>query len=520
MDASIPKKRRKWLKITGITLAVLVIVAGLGVGSYFLFFNQNVEQAEDFTLVTVNDVYFTLSDYRGKVVLIDFMYINCDPCQQLMPHLVNIRSSFNDSLVMLTIDVLTTDNKTELVAFRDTYGATWYFARDTEGIAEKYGVTTLPKTVVINQEGYVTFSKAGFNTETGLEEAIRNTLEGKAERISLGYTYYLVVALLAGILSFFTPCAFPLLPSYMAFNLDLLSKEEIKIKEKQEKLKEEAKENGFEESETEEDDEEQEKKLAKMQLRNRLWKSFLWGGSAALGVAVFYMIIGIIAASVGEAIGPWVHYITPVMGVLLVILGIISLTPFTLDMGFAINAIDKILGKNNLLEVIDENDTSKKAQRKRKRLARRITRKEKQEARWHVDEDDTSKQAERKRIRVEKRKERQAGPRQIPQTIQLFFYGVTYALASVACNGPILLGMVLNAIDSGAFGKAILIFVVYSVAMAFLMIVITMLVGLSKDYLLDKLRASTKVVKIISGILLILAGGFLVGYFLWNFFKL
>ncbi|MHA1366433.1 MAG: hypothetical protein ACTSP5_08510, partial [Candidatus Heimdallarchaeota archaeon] len=77
-----------------------------------------------------------------------------------------------------------------------------------------------------------------------------------------------------------------------------------------------------------------------------------------------------------------------------------------------------------------------------------------------------------------------------------------------------------NAIDSGAFGKAILIFVVYSVAMAFLMIVITMLVGLSKDTILDKLRASTKAVKIISGILLILAGGFLVGYFLWNFFKM
>ncbi len=338
MEATDTKEGKKWLKITGITLAVLVVVAGLGAGSYFLFFNQIVTQAEDFTLVTINDVYFTLSDYRGKVVLIDFMYIDCDPCQQLMPHLVDIRSSFNDSLVMLTIDVLTTDNKTDLQIFRDTYGATWYFARDTKGIAENFAVTTLPKTVVIDQEGYITFAKAGFNTEIGLEEAIRNTLEGKAERISLGYTYYLVIALLAGILSFFTPCAFPLLPSYMAFNLNLLAKEEINVKEKHTKRKEDEK---VEDKELESDLEEDEKKLRKMQLRNRLWKSFLWGGSAALGITVFYMIIGTIAALVGEAIGPWVHYITPVMGVLLVTLGIISLTPFTLDMGFAINAIDK-----------------------------------------------------------------------------------------------------------------------------------------------------------------------------------
>ncbi|MHA1126500.1 MAG: redoxin domain-containing protein [Candidatus Heimdallarchaeota archaeon] len=513
MEATNPKKAKKWLKITGITLAVLVVVAGLGAGSYFLFFNQNVAPAADFTVTTVDDVYFSLSDNRGKVVLIDFMYIDCDPCQQLIPHLVDIRSEFDASLVMLTIDVFPSqDNKTELLNFANSYNASWYFALDTQGITEKYGVTTLPKTVVIDQEGYVTFAKSGFNTEVGLEEAIRNTLEGKAERISVGYTYYLVIALLAGILSFFTPCAFPLLPSYMAFNLDLLSKEEIKFKEKLEKKKEEEEEETEIETET--------KKQAKSLFRNRLWKSFLWGGSAALGVVVFYMIIGTIAALVGEAIGPWVHYITPVIGVLLVILGIISLTPFTLDMGFAINAIDKILGRNNLLEDIDEDDTSKKAQRKRKLNERKIVRKKRQDARWHVDENDTSKKAERKRQRYEKMKEREAGPRQIPQTVQLFFYGVTYALASVACNGPILLGMVLNAIDSGAFGKAILIFVVYSVAMAFLMIVITMLVGLSKDVLLDKLRASTTVVKIISGILLILAGGFLVGYFLWNFYQM
>ena len=493
MESTDTKKGKKWLKITGITLAVLVVVAGLGVGSYFLFFYQNVEQAENFTVTTVADTNFTLSDFRGKVVLLDFMYIGCEPCELLMPHLVDIRASFNDSLVMLTIDILGT-NDTALEEFRDTFNATWDFALDTDNLIEKFAVTTLPKTVVIDQEGYVTFTKSGFNTEVGLEDTIRSTLEGDAERIGLGYTYYLVLALLAGILSFFTPCAFPLLPSYMAFNLNLLSKEEVKFKEKLAKRKadEDAEKEKLEESDTEEEaDEDQDKKLARLQLRHRLWKSFLWGGSAALGIAVFYMIIGTIAALVGEAIGPWVHYITPVMGVLLVILGIISLTPFTLDMGFAINAVDKILGRNNLLDENDENDTSKKAQRKRKRL--------------------------------EKKNEREAsrnGPRQIPQTVQLFFYGVTYALASVACNGPILLGMVLGAIESGAFGKAILIFLVYSVAMAFLMIVITMLVGLSKEAILDKLRASTKAVKIISGILLILAGGFLVGYFLWNLYKI
>jgi len=56
--------------------------------------------------------------------------------------------------------------------------------------------------------------------------------------------------------------------------------------------------------------------------------------------------------------------------------------------------------------------------------------------------------------------------------------------------------------------------------MALLMIVITLLVGFSKDALINRLQASTKAVKIISGILLILAGGFLIGWFLWDRYKL
>ena len=79
--------------------------------------------------------------------------------------------------------------------------------------------------------------------------------------------------------------------------------------------------------------------------------------------------------------------------------------------------------------------------------------------------------------------------------------------------------MSFSAIESGAFAKAILIFAIYSLAMGLPMIIITILVGLSKDALINKLQASTKFVKILSGALLILAGGFLIGYFFWNHFS-
>ena len=452
------KLNRRWLKVTAITLSVLIIVAGLSVGGYFLFSSRQLDPAPDFSITTLNDQNFTLSSYRGKVVLLDFMSITCAPCWEMVPELISYTEEFQDDLVILSIDVDFSDNASDLKTKADEYNATWEFAIDYNSTVQGlFSVTGLPKIVVINIDGFITFSKSGVNAHNDLYETVQETIEGTASIISFRHTFYLVAAFIAGALSFFSPCAFPLLPGYMAYNLDLLAKEEK------------------EDEEVEEDVNEQE--IKKIRVRKRLWKSFLWGSSAAFGVALFYMIIGLIAAFVGEVVGEWVEYITPAIGGILIILGIISLTPYSIDMSRAINAIEKLFSREkNNSEVEDENQ---KKEKKKNRFRR-----------------------------------------EIPNLVRLFVYGITYALASIGCNLPILLGLVGGAIESGDFLRAILIFIVYSFTMALLMIGITILVGLSKDTLINKLQASTKVVKILSGVLLILAGGFLIGYFLWNRYKI
>jgi cytochrome c-type biogenesis protein len=279
----------------------------------------------------------------------------------------------------------------------------------------------------------------------------------------------MVAAFFSGILSFFSPCAFPLLPGYMAYNLDLLVRDEKKKEEKEV------------ESEEEEEVEKKEIQDTRVDVRRRVWKSFLWGSAAAFGVLLFYMIIGLISAFVGEVVAKWVEYITPAIGAILIILGIITFTPLQLNMSKAVDAISKIGTRR----------------RKKKKDIDSVE---------DINDDEASMQ--------------EGGIKgEMPQMFQLFIYGITYALASLGCNLPILLGLVVGSIEAGAFGKAILIFLIYSLAMSVLMIIITMLVGFSKDVLINKLRASTKFVKILSGILLILAGGFLIGWFLWNWYN-
>jgi cytochrome c biogenesis protein CcdA len=93
-----------------------------------------------------------------------------------------------------------------------------------------------------------------------------------------------------------------------------------------------------------------------------------------------------------------------------------------------------------------------------------------------------------------------------------FLYGFGYGLATTGCTFPIFFSLIIVPITSGRFLTGFLPFVSFASAMGFLMVVITVMIGLSKDALIKKLITSTEWIKRISGIILILAGLYL-GYF-------
>lgn len=76
--------------------------------------------APDFTLTTFGGNTFKLSDYQGKVVLLDFMAEYCDPCKIQMPELQKLQLEIGDDLVMLSINVAYPQETEELV--RDVFG--------------------------------------------------------------------------------------------------------------------------------------------------------------------------------------------------------------------------------------------------------------------------------------------------------------------------------------------------------------------------------------------------------------
>ena len=102
--------------------------------------------------------------------------------------------------------------------------------------------------------------------------------------------------------------------------------------------------------------------------------------------------------------------------------------------------------------------------------------------------------------------------RGVPVGVAVFLYGFGYALASTGCTLPLYVSITVLPLTSGFSGAALLTFLAFASAMAILMLVTTLLVGLAKRQLVAAFQRSTAWIKRASGVVLILAGLYL-GYY-------
>lgn len=137
------------------------------------------EVAPDFTLSDIDGVEFSIRDYRGKVVLLDFFSIYCLSCEDEILHLKSLHEEFIDDLVIISISVsFSSDTVEELQQFRQKHGIDWIVARDTVGINDEHGynVTLLPTLVIIDQEGYTKYRHVDLTDESVLRGEINEIM--------------------------------------------------------------------------------------------------------------------------------------------------------------------------------------------------------------------------------------------------------------------------------------------------------------------------------------------------------
>jgi peroxiredoxin len=117
--------------------------------------------APDFTLQGEDGKTYRLSDYRGKVVVLNFWATWCPPCRYEMPSMERAHKKLQgEKIVLLAINV--GESEDGVFEFTGQYPVTFPLLLDTEGaIIRKYPVIGLPTTFVIDPRGVVTYRAVG-----------------------------------------------------------------------------------------------------------------------------------------------------------------------------------------------------------------------------------------------------------------------------------------------------------------------------------------------------------------------
>ncbi|MGE7914547.1 redoxin domain-containing protein [Lysinibacillus xylanilyticus] len=126
---------------------------------------KNGDTPPDFTLTSLDGEEVTLSDLRGKKVVLNFWATWCPPCKAEMPHMQKYyeQHAKEDNVEIIAVNLtkderdFSADGKIDTVmTFRDSFELTFPILLDQEReVSPQYKIMTIPTTYFIDSKGYI-----------------------------------------------------------------------------------------------------------------------------------------------------------------------------------------------------------------------------------------------------------------------------------------------------------------------------------------------------------------------------
>ncbi len=407
----------------------MVIMIGLIVsfigGSSLL--SKEVTTVPDFSVTDTKGSIHTPADYQDRVLVIDIMYTTCSVCEKEMPDVVEVyqwaKDTYGSEVEFLSVSVDKDDSMDMMGDFQNEYGAEWSIGRDTSFI-EKFDALETPKMVIVAPNGDIAYQHTGYIDKDEVRTAITEAHEGTYGISGIAQKSGLIVITLSavtfGVLTFFSPCSFPMLPGYLSYYISSQAGERRKV------------------------------------------NPIRGGVFAALGIIAFFLIIAVLVAILGAVVKSWLITLMPVIGAILLLLGVVTL-----------------IGKDQFLEKFID------------LIKRPFT-----------------------YLIMMVRGNREPDP---SGSGGLFAYGFGYGAAASSCMAPAFIAVIILG-SSTAMGwlGGIIVFMAYTFAIATMMIIFSYLAA-SGSRVMERFISSTDKVKRISGLLLVFAGSFIIWYAFWGY---
>ena len=164
--------QKPWVKYL-----LIVIIGGLFVWQ-IAGKTSDSASAADFTLVDQEGKQFSLSDYRGEVVILDFWATWCPPCKAEIPGFVNLYNKYDDQGLEIIGISLDRDGWTAVRPFLKEYDVEYPIGLGTQQIVENYGnIRSIPTTFVIDTKGEIRRKYVGYKEDSVFEKDFQELIK-------------------------------------------------------------------------------------------------------------------------------------------------------------------------------------------------------------------------------------------------------------------------------------------------------------------------------------------------------
>jgi cytochrome c biogenesis protein CcmG/thiol:disulfide interchange protein DsbE len=140
--------------------------------------NISADKAPDFALKSVDGKTVRLSDYKGKVVIIDFWATWCPPCRKGIPDLISIQKEFKKKVVVIGISLDAEKTLKDVPGFIKEYKINYPIVYgDDKVVADYGGIQGIPTAFVIDKKGNVVDKHVGLVPKDTYVKKIKELLK-------------------------------------------------------------------------------------------------------------------------------------------------------------------------------------------------------------------------------------------------------------------------------------------------------------------------------------------------------
>ena len=134
-------------------------------------------QQYNFTVETLSGEQIALSDYQGKVVIVDLWDTWCPPCRMEIPHFIELYNEYNDQGFEMIGLAFGRDGLPAVKEFIEEYGINYINATVNQDVINRLGSPRgIPTTYVFDQTGNIHQKYVGYREKSIFENDIKTLL--------------------------------------------------------------------------------------------------------------------------------------------------------------------------------------------------------------------------------------------------------------------------------------------------------------------------------------------------------